>query len=192
MLDEKGMIETKIGKLTLDSSFLKRIQNGEDEAIVALYDACFSVLMNVVVRYKSNREDQVTLIHNAFMKAVNHLSDFNIGTSFIAWIKTILQREIIDDFRRNKRLHLQVNLEMVADIGHEPDFDELPDVAVELVNVKQVLSKLPPATRTVFNLFLWDELSPSEIAKELGISIETVRWHIKMARKLIRHQIEKL
>ena len=191
MIDEKGMTETKIGKLTLDSSFLKRIQKGEEEAIVALYDASFSVLMNVVVRYKSNREDQVTLIHNTFMKALNHLSDFNIGTSFIAWIKTILQREIIDDFRRNKRHYLQVSLELVAETGHEPDFDEMLDFPTEMVNVKELLSKLPTATRTVFNLFLWDDFSPSEIAKELGISIDTVRWHIKMARKLIRQQIEK-
>ena len=65
------------------------------------------------------------------------------------------------------------------------------DRELETKKVEAILLKLPPATRTVFNLFLWEDLGPSEIAEELTISIETVRWHIKMARKLIRQQIEK-
>ena len=185
------MTDTKIGEVILDQSFVKRVQKGEHDAVDALYNACFSVLMNVAVRYKTNRADQITLVHIAFMKALDHLSDFTLGTSFIAWIKTILQREIIDDFRRNKRSLLQIGLEKINEVGQDQDFDENTDLPVETANVNLLLSHLPPATRTVFNLFLWDDLKPVEIAKELDLSIETVRWHIKMARKLIRNQIEK-
>ena len=80
------MTDTKIGEVILDQSFVKRVQKGEHDAVDALYNACFSVLMNVAVRYKTNRADQITLVHIAFMKALDHLSDFTLGTSFIAWI----------------------------------------------------------------------------------------------------------
>jgi RNA polymerase sigma factor (sigma-70 family) len=66
------------------------------------------------------------------------------------------------------------------------------DREIETKQIEALLLKLPAATRTVFNLFLWEDLRPSEIASELTISIETVRWHIKTARKLMRQQMEQL
>lgn len=185
------MSETVIGKLQLDRSFVGRIQKGDEASVLALYDACFSPMMNVVVRYKNNREDQVSLINNAFLKAVKNIAQFQLGTSFVSWIKVILHNEIIDDFRKNKRHYATIQLQEQKEVSEEAHFDENYDFSVEKIKVTAVLSKLPPATRTVFNLFLWDDFSPSEIASELGISIDTVRWHIKMARKRIRHQIEK-
>lgn len=185
------MSETVIGNLQVDSSFLKRIQKGEEVAVLALYDACFSPLMNVVVRYKNNREDQVSLVNNAFLKAVKHIADFQLGSSFISWVKVILKNEITDDFRRNKRHYSTIQLIEQKELSEDTHFDENYDIQVEKIKVTAVLSTLPPATRTVFNLFLWEDMRPSEIAEELTISIETVRWHIKTARKLIRQQIEK-
>jgi RNA polymerase sigma-70 factor (ECF subfamily) len=185
------MNETVIGNLQLDSSFLKRIQKGDEGAVLALYEACFSPLMNVAIRYKNNREDQISLINNAFLKAVKHIADFQLGTSFISWIKVILKNEITDDFRRNKRHYSTIQLIEQQELTEDTRFDENYDIKVEKIKVTEVLSKLPPATRTVFNLFLWEDLRPSEIAEELTISIETVRWHIKTARKLIRQQYEK-
>ena len=108
-------METKIGNLSLDESLIKSIEKGEETSILLLYDASFSVLMNVVVRYKKNHEDRVSLINNAFMKVILHIREFNVGTSYVAWIKTILKREIIDDFRRNKRRYLEISMADLPD-----------------------------------------------------------------------------
>ena len=108
-------METKIGNLSLDESLIKSIEKGEETSILLLYDASFSVLMNVVVRYKKNHEDRVSLINNAFMKVIVHIREFNVGTSYVAWIKTILKREIIDDFRRNKRRYLEISMADLPD-----------------------------------------------------------------------------
>jgi RNA polymerase sigma factor (sigma-70 family) len=183
-------LETKIGNLNIDATLIKSIVKGEESRILQLYDASFPVLMQVVVRYKKNHEDRLSLVHNAFMKAIVHIRDFNIGTSYSAWIITILKREIIDDFRKNKRRMLEVSMADVPDNTETDSMEWDMDREVETKQVAALLWQLPAATRTVFNLFLWEDLRPNEIASELGISIETVRWHIKMARKLIRHQIE--
>lgn len=108
-------METKIGDLSIDESLIKSIEKGEETSILLLYDASFSVLMNVVVRYKKNHEDRVSLINNAFMKVILHIREFNVGTSYVAWIKTILKREIIDDFRRNKRRYLEISMADLPD-----------------------------------------------------------------------------
>ncbi len=185
-------METKIGDLVIDERLIKSIEKGEESSILQLYDASFSVLMNVVIRYKKNHEDRVSLINNAFMKAITHIQDFKVGTSYSAWIKTILKREIIDDFRKNKRRLLEVSMANVPESMETERLVWNMDREIETKQIEALLLKLPAATRTVFNLFLWEDLRPSEIASELTISIETVRWHIKTARKLMRQQMEQL
>lgn len=148
-------------------------------------------MMNVVVRYKKNHEDRVSLINNAFMKVIKHMGDFRVGTSYVAWMNTILKREIIDDFRRNKRRYLEISMSELPEEQEWEAFDVNVDRQIEAAHVQRLLLSLPTATRTVFNLFLWEDLSPTEIANALQISVETVRWHIKMARKLMRQQIEQ-
>ena len=49
------------------------------------------------------------------MKVIVHIREFNVGTSYVAWIKTILKREIIDDFRRNKRRYLEISMADLPD-----------------------------------------------------------------------------
>ena len=67
----------------------------------------------------------------------------------------------------------------------EPEIDCTFDVE----GLQRVLDTLPPATKMVFNLYAIDEYSSKEIMEELQISYETVKWHIKEARKRLRTQI---
>ena len=57
--------------------------------------------------------------------------------------------------------------------------------SLELDDVIELLQKLPPASRTVFNLFVFEELSHEEISNKLGISKGTSKWHVSNARKTL-------
>ena len=52
--------------------------------------------------------------------------------------------------------------------------------------MERILHQLPPATKLVFNMYAIDGYSSKEIEKELNIKYETVKWHIKEARKKLR------
>ena len=54
-----------------------------------------------------------------------------------------------------------------------------------------VLSHLPPATRVSFNLFAIDGYSYKEIAKALDVGYETVKWHVKEARKRLKNILKE-
>ena len=45
--------------------------------------------------------------------------------------------------------------------------------------VQTVITSLPDKCRTVFEQYLYSELTPQEIAEKNGISVNTVRVHIK-------------
>ena len=57
--------------------------------------------------------------------------------------------------------------------------------------VMAMIQQLPPATRTVFNLFVFDGFSHAEIAQQLGITENTSAWHVNAARTRLKHEIYK-
>ena len=54
----------------------------------------------------------------------------------------------------------------------------------------EFVDALPDASRVIFNLYVIEELTREEIAQELGISYDLVKWHILKARKLIAEQLQ--
>ena len=66
-----------------------------------------------------------------------------------------------------------------------------PDVyeSIDNESALQMLNVLPPATKLVFNLYAIEGYKSKEIVEELNISYETVKWHIKQARKKLKSLI---
>jgi RNA polymerase sigma-70 factor (ECF subfamily) len=54
----------------------------------------------------------------------------------------------------------------------------------------QVLNKLPDGYRTVFNLFVIDDMSHKEIAELLGVSESTSKTQFFKAKKMIKSLID--
>lgn len=55
-----------------------------------------------------------------------------------------------------------------------------------------MLDNLPPATKMVFNFYAIEHYSYADIMDELEISYETVKWHLKEARKKLKRNIREL
>ena len=62
---------------------------------------------------------------------------------------------------------------------------------IETEALQEMLDKVPEMSRKVFNLFAIDGYSHNEIAKLLGISSGTSKWHVSHARKSLKSSIER-
>ena len=86
--------------------------------------------MSVAVRYKNNKEEQLTAVHNTFLKMLRSIDQFRLNSSFEAWLVRILRNELIDEFRRNhKQSAIQFSelSERIADTAF--DFTQLENAA---------------------------------------------------------------
>ena len=178
-------------QLELESQLIKEVIKGKRKAQLELYRLCFSMLMSVASRYKNNKEDAAFLANDAFLKILTHLKKYNTKTPFEAWARRIAINVVIDDYRKNKK-----RVETIAwteELTHETqDFSMSEmDEKMEEEEVLQCLLQLPPATRTVFSLFAIDGFSHKEICKNLEISMETSKWHMKEARKRLKVIVAK-
>lgn len=122
------------------------------------------------------------------MKIVVNIDQFQLGTAYFSWAKQIVKREIIDDFRKNKRY------KELFSYNDDPKNDSLfsepeIDTTFQAEELQLLLDHLPPATKLVFNLYAIDGYTSKEIMDELQISYETVKWHVKEARKRLRNAL---
>ncbi|PCI98855.1 MAG: RNA polymerase subunit sigma-24 [Flavobacteriales bacterium] len=171
--------------LEISTQLIKKVEKKERKAQIELYRLCFNDLMSIASRYNKNEEDSALLVNNCFLKIIDNLNKYNSSKPFQAWIRRIAINEVIDDYRKNKkRKELFVDTENIES-NEGQSFSEI-DHKIEAEELNNMLFELPKATRTVFSLIAIDGYSHKEIAKQLNISLETSKWHMKEARKRLK------
>lgn len=169
----------------LDTDTIAAIKKGDRKVILDFYRYTFQLLMSSAVRYTNNQENQMQIVNNSFMKIVANIDKFQPGTAYFSWAKQIVKREIIDDFRKNKQYNqlFQFNEDYKNNLSA---VNAEANVIHEEEDIQLILETLPPATKMVFVLYAIDGYSMKEIMEDLQISYETVKWHIKEARKKLK------
>jgi RNA polymerase sigma factor (sigma-70 family) len=176
--------------MNLEKELKQRVIDCDRRAQLELYRLCFNLLMGVARRYKKNEEDKQTLVNNAFIKIVANLNKYEEKSSFQGWVKRIIMNEIIDDFRRGKNYKEFINQDYpIENIQIEEQAHV--DYRYSEQELLAMMEQLPKATKLVFNLFAVDGYSHKEICEQLGIGLETSKWHMKEARKSLKIMLAK-
>lgn len=150
-----------------------------------LYKACFGTLMGICRRYHRDREEAISALNLGFFKILSNLSKYRPEVPFQAWISRIMINAIIDEFRRSQRYkqaHVAVDFTEQTAYHEEQPFQR-GEYQLDAEEVEQLLHRLPPTTRQVFNLFAMDGYSHKDIGQLLGITEGTSKWHVAEARK---------
>ena len=96
---------------------------------------------------------------------------------------------LIDEYRKEKKHNERINY--VEDYQETTDYAELNDALVKM-NVDQIhslITKLPPVSQKVFNLYVIDGISHKEIAAMLDIAEGTSKWHLNFSRERLKKMI---
>jgi RNA polymerase sigma-70 factor (ECF subfamily) len=106
-----------------------------------------------------------------------------------AWLKQVVINHCLQFLRKQ-----HVGFSSLDDVLQETIPDERADNALADMNAKQILQwihELPTGYRTVFNLFVFEEMSHKEIASQLGISENTSKSQLHKARLLLQQKINQ-
>ena len=143
-----------------------------------LYEEYYSMMLGVCLRYSNNEEDAQDIMHEGFIKVFNNIRKYQTGTSLSAWIRRIMINTAIDFYRKNIRRRTE-------DIEQAHSLSTQEADAISRCSEKEILEavqKLPPAYRTVFNLYIIEGYSHKEVGNLLNISESTSRSNLVKAR----------
>ncbi|MBK9736993.1 MAG: sigma-70 family RNA polymerase sigma factor [Saprospiraceae bacterium] len=164
-----------------------KCKNQEAEAQKALYEMYKDQMFAICMRYVKLSHDAEDVFIDAFFKILTKIDHFKGEGSFEGWMRRIMVNESLMYLRKKNNLRMTVELpeQDIADITPTDEdsltFDE----------IMAVMDELPAGYRTVFNLYVFEDFKHREIADILGISINTSKSQLILAKKRLLELIKK-
>ena len=168
------------------------IRKGSHTAMKELYDEWSGYLFALCLRYVPDRDTASDILQDSFMKIFSKADSFEYKGpgSLKAWISRIAVNEALQYLRKKKggeMVEYKDNLpDIVTEEPGETDIGAIPSSILQ-----KMIEDLPEGYRTIFNLFVFEEMSHKEIAAALGISESTSASQFHRARKLLAKRIKE-
>ncbi len=168
----------------ISDDIIVQASEGDLAAFEVIYKAMSGFVYNVALRIICNREDAQEVTQEVFLIMHQKLKEFRFESSLKTWMYRIAVNCALNSFRKtanlkNKFVEYEDTPETVIDSEthqaiEKEHFNTLVDKALSVLNPKQ---------RACIVLRNIEGLSYEEIAKALGVNVNTVRSNLKRARE---------
>jgi RNA polymerase sigma-70 factor, ECF subfamily len=166
-----------------------QIKEGNKRAYEQMFKTYYSMLFNYAREIVKNQIQAEEIVVETFMKIWSKRQEINIETSlkpylfrsvYNACINHIRHKAIEDKYQAYFVHHIQTNDNFRIDTSNMP-LNKILYKELEVV-VEKSIEKLPPQCQEMFRLSRFENLSNDEIAEKLGVTVNTVRTQIAIAR----------
>lgn len=173
----------------IDNALLFRWKSGERKAFEELYRRYAVPLLEIAYRKTNHFESAEEIVQDVFLAFYNSREKVEDNPGL--YLKGILKHKIFDYVRKGKVQILPLD-KHVPSYRPQPGSDIYNTIFVKELDkeIRMSIDQLPAQCRTVFMMSRNEDLSYSEIAERLGISIKTVEAHISKALKYLRKHLE--
>lgn len=172
-----------------EKALLLQVAAGDETAFGTLFHAWRDKLYFFLLRITSSPETAEDVLQDVFVKLwVNRQSLVSID-HFSAYLYRMTQNHAINGMRR-----MSLETLVLCDLRREAITDGQPADEALLFKqmqekLKEVINSLPPQQRLVYTLSREKGLKQDEIARQLNISISTVKNHMTQALRTIREHL---
>jgi RNA polymerase sigma-70 factor, ECF subfamily len=170
-----------------DGLLVQRCRDGDRKAFEALVGRYEKPVFNAALRMLRNQEDARDVAQSVFLKAFEHLADYDSKYRFYSWIYRIALNESINVLGRRNRQEPIVGDELDERPGAE---DEVESQQVA-VRVQRALMAIKPEYRAVIVLKHFLDLSYEDIGQALELPEKTVKSRLFTARQLLKDVLQE-
>ena len=168
------------------NQIIQACKRGDRKSQKQLYDYYAPLFMSICLRYLKSREDAEDVLVHSFYKILSNLQKYSGKGSFEGWMKKLLVNECLMFLRKRHNFNLSI------DSAHYIAADEVTvEDKLQYEDLILCLDLLPPGYRTVFNLYVIEGFKHREIAEQLGISINTSKSQLILAKKRMKSIVKK-
>lgn len=155
-----------------------------------LYEIYAPRMMGLCLKYSKDYDAAQDMLHDGFLKIFTQIKSYSGRGSFEGWMRRIFINTVFEHFRQEKNMYSMISeidepQEGVIDENLERLFND--DITEE--TLLKMIQQMPPGYRTVFNLYVFEDMSHKEIAKQLGIKENASRSQYSRARSYLRNEI---
>jgi RNA polymerase sigma-70 factor (ECF subfamily) len=173
---------------TTDFELLERWGEGDRESGAKLFERYFGALFRF---FENKAQDSIEdLVQQTLLACVEGRARFRRESSFRTYLFQTARFQLYAHYRsRNRRRSRELDFELtsVADLGTSPSgvIARKQDERLLL----EALRRIPLEHQVLLELYLWEDLSASEIAEILEVTEYHVRSRLQLAHDGLRKQL---
>ncbi|MBV9411007.1 MAG: sigma-70 family RNA polymerase sigma factor [Acidimicrobiia bacterium] len=152
-------------------------QEGRDEGFEAAFDELFPRAERLAFQILGNRAAAEDVAAEALARTYLHWRRVRALSYRDGWVLRVATNLAIDDMRRRRP-------EPDEDAGMDPE-----EAAAMRVTLAAALSRLSGRQRTVVTLHYLSGLTEAEVADSLGLSLPTVKTHVRRGMQSLRRTL---
>lgn len=183
---------------SIEKDFIQRLKNGDENAYGSLYQQHYALLCHFATFYLHDKFTAETVVEDVIFHLWTNRDNLTINTSLRNYLTRAVRNKCLD-YLKLKRTQSEQAMSTLSDglnyyidsqMATDSPFGALLSKELE-EEISNAISSLPKECQTVFLKSRMENKKNQEIADELGISINTVKYHLKNALKFLREKLEK-
>lgn len=169
-----------------DAKLAVLAQNGERIAFEALYRRHASFALNLAVRIQGSSVDVEDIVHDAFLRAHQRLSELRDGAAFRSWLGSIVVRLVRSRLRRNRLITaLGVGNPDPIDLDAIASDAAGPETRAQLAQIYALLKTMPADDRIAWTLRYIERHPLEGVADLCGCSLATVKRRVQRGQRFL-------
>ena len=167
-----------------DDQILNLLQNGDRDAYKQLFLKYYSPLCEYASQYISDEDSEDLML---FIWETRKM--LIIGTSLKSYLFISTKHRCLNAIKKqlyHERIHNHI-YEKIKDQFEDPDYYFINELTE---HINKAIKELPDTYRDTFALSRFGELTNTQIATKLGVSVKTVEYRISQALKILRVRLK--
>lgn len=182
-----------------DILIIEHLRRGDEEAFKYIYERHYVLLCHFANQILNDAALSEEVVDDAIFYLWEHRREIEITYSVRAYLMRAVRNRCLNELqslRHRKELHfssfmLPENMDFLDSVFVEENQPLGVLLERELEDeLTRSIEELPVECRTVFKKSRFEQKKYEEIALELGISINTVKYHIKNALSLLQKRLD--
>ncbi|MBS1322497.1 MAG: RNA polymerase sigma-70 factor [Parabacteroides sp.] len=177
-----------------EEQIVRGVKEGDENAFRILYDKYYQRLFCMSRQYLQDEFLAETIVSDVFFHLWENRKTIDIQISLNAYLIRMVRNFSLNYLQKNyvgREVSLN-DMDMTSPLLFLSDEYPLGRLMEKelMAKVQEEIERLPKETRQVFILSRLEELKHDEIAARLGISVNTVKYHIKQALSILRDRLK--
>ena len=180
-----------------ENNIIESLKSGEEQAFRYIYDKYYGYLCAVAKGYLSDNDAAETVVGDVIYNIWEIRKNLNIHTSLRSYlIRSVKNRSI--NYLQQEYIAKEISINSLQDyteiesfyfIEEEHPLEKMLETELEKT-IKSAIHTLPDECRTAFILSRYHDMKYEEIASQMNISVNTVKYHIKNALSKLRTELK--
>ena len=166
---------------------VERARKGDHDAFAELAGAAISRLDATAWLMLRDADRATDAVQNALVRAWRDLPTLRDPDRFDAWLRRLVVNACIDEIRRIRRRHLDID---ITDVSNPPSIADETSAIADRDQLERAFGRLDAEERAVIVLHHYLDLPLPEVAATLGIPLGTAKSRLYRGLKTMRAALD--